>query len=205
MHLKAHYVNFKCILQQTKEQLHGTYSPSAASSSSGSQISCLSWNLISNNAIYTNPPLHSILPSLHLQRPFIQVSPFIFIFAPRCRFQRRGTAAARLPGLWVRIPPGTWTSVSSECSCCQVEVSASGWSLVQINRNKCGVSERDRVASTVRRFWPTRGCGAMAKKKNSFASSRVFFQSYVQTSKCIYFLARHIPRVSYRSYFYISK
>lgn len=27
MYLKAHYVNFKCILQETKEQLHGKYSP----------------------------------------------------------------------------------------------------------------------------------------------------------------------------------
>jgi hypothetical protein len=42
MYMKAHYVNFKCILQQTTDQLHGTYSPSAATSSSGSQISCLS-------------------------------------------------------------------------------------------------------------------------------------------------------------------
>ena len=28
---------------------------------------------------------------------------------------RRGSAAARLLGLWVRIPPGSWTSVSFEC------------------------------------------------------------------------------------------
>jgi len=28
---------------------------------------------------------------------------------------RRGSAAARLPGLWLRIPPGAWMSVSSEC------------------------------------------------------------------------------------------
>jgi len=26
----------------------------------------------------------------------------------------RGSAAARLPGLWVRIPPGAWMSVSCE-------------------------------------------------------------------------------------------
>jgi len=26
-----------------------------------------------------------------------------------------GSAAARLLGLWVRIPPGVWISVSSEC------------------------------------------------------------------------------------------
>jgi hypothetical protein len=28
----------------------------------------------------------------------------------------RGSAAARLLGLWVRIPPGSWMSVS--CDCC---------------------------------------------------------------------------------------
>jgi len=38
---------------------------------------------------------------------------------------RRGSAAARLLGLWVRIPPGAWMSVVSVV-CCQVEVSASG-------------------------------------------------------------------------------
>ena len=44
----------------------------------GSQISCLSWNLMSHNPIYTNPPLYSILPSLHPQHPFIH---------NRCRYQ----------------------------------------------------------------------------------------------------------------------
>jgi hypothetical protein len=32
---------------------------------------------------------------------------------PRCL--RHGSAGARLLGLWVRIPPGTWMSVSCEC------------------------------------------------------------------------------------------
>ena len=45
-----------------------------------------------------------------------------------CRSQwprgpRRGSAAARLLRLWVRIPPGAWMSVVSVV-CCQVEVSA---------------------------------------------------------------------------------
>jgi hypothetical protein len=87
MYMKTHYVNFKCILQQTTDKLHGTYSPWAASSSSGSQISCLSWNLISNNPICTNPPLDSIQPNLHLQQLFIQVNTFIFLLARGCRNQ----------------------------------------------------------------------------------------------------------------------
>jgi hypothetical protein len=41
----------------------------------------------------------------------------------------RRSGAARLLGLWVRIPVGAWMFVS--CECCQVEVSATSWSLVQ--------------------------------------------------------------------------
>ena len=40
---------------------------------------------------------------------------------------KRGSAADRLPELRVRIPPGAWIFVV----CCQVEVSATGRSLVQ--------------------------------------------------------------------------
>jgi hypothetical protein len=42
------------------------------------------------------------------------------------------------------------------CVCCQVEVSATSWSLVQRSPTECGVPECDREASTVRRPWPTR-------------------------------------------------
>jgi hypothetical protein len=49
--------------------------------------------------------------------------------------------------------------------CCQVEVSTSGWSLVQRSPTFCGVSECDREASIMRRPWPTRGCCAMGKKR----------------------------------------
>ena len=40
--------------------------------------------------------------------------------------------------------------------CCQVELSASGWSLVQWSPTECGVSECDHESSTTRRPWPTR-------------------------------------------------
>ena len=43
----------------------------------------------------------------------------------RCRY-----TAARLLRSWVRTPPGAWMSVVSVV-CCQVEVSATSWSLVQ--------------------------------------------------------------------------
>jgi hypothetical protein len=44
--------------------------------------------------------------------------------------------------------------------CCQVEVSASGWSLVHRRPTECGVSECDREASIMRMPWPTTGTGS---------------------------------------------
>jgi len=52
---------------------------------------------------------------------------------------RHRSAAAHLLGLWVRIPPGAWMSAVSVV-CCQVEVSATGWSLVQRSPTDCGAS-----------------------------------------------------------------
>jgi len=54
-------------------------------------------------------------------------------------------------------------SVSSECFCCQVEVSATGRSLNQRSSTECGVSECDLEASTVRRPRPT---GAFEPRKD---------------------------------------
>jgi hypothetical protein len=76
--------------------------------------------------------------------------------------------------------PHIWPFVSCDCGfesrrrhgslsvvivvCCQVEVSAWGWSLFQRNPTECGVSQRDREISIKRRPWPTRGCYMMEKK-----------------------------------------
>jgi hypothetical protein len=49
-------------------------------------------------------------------------------------------------------------------ACCQVEVSATGQSVVQRSPTDCGVSERDREASIMRRPWPTGGCCATERK-----------------------------------------
>jgi hypothetical protein len=76
---------------------------------------------------------------------------------------RRWSAAARLLGLLVRIPPGAWMSVVS-VAYWQVEFSATSWSLVQRSPTECGVCECDREASTMRRPWPTGGCQAIGKK-----------------------------------------
>ena len=53
---------------------------------------------------------------------------------------RRRSSAARLLRLWVRIPPGAWIFVCCEWVCCQVEVYATDWSLVQRSPTDCGAS-----------------------------------------------------------------
>jgi hypothetical protein len=95
----------------------------------------------------------------------------------RCQWPRglrRGSAAARLLGLWVRIPPGHGCLSLVSVVCCQVEVCATGWSLVQRGPTECGVSECDREASIMRKPWPTTGCCSMEKKNdNRFSKSGV--------------------------------
>ena len=61
----------------------------------------------------------------------------------------RRSAAVRLLGLWVRIPPWAWISLVSVV-CCQVEVSATGRSPVGSSPTECGLSECDSEASTMR-------------------------------------------------------
>jgi hypothetical protein len=63
--------------------------------------------------------------------------------APQCRSQlprhlRCMSTAARLLRSWVRIPPGAWMVVCVVY--CQVEVSATSWSLVQRSSTDCGAS-----------------------------------------------------------------
>lgn len=46
---------------------------------------------------------------------------------------------------------------------CQVEVSASGRSLVRGGPTECGMSECDPEAKIMRRLWISRGCCAVGK------------------------------------------
>jgi hypothetical protein len=48
--------------------------------------------------------------------------------------------------------------VSCEVVCCQVQITASSWSLVQRSPAKCGVSGCEHEASTMRTPWPTGSC-----------------------------------------------
>ena len=72
----------------------------------------------------------------------------LFVYRPQCRRQsqwpsglRRVSAADRVLGLRVRIPPGSWMCVVIVV-CCQVEVSATGRFLVQRSPTDCDVSLR---------------------------------------------------------------
>ena len=79
------------------------------------------------------------------------------------RSLRRGSAAASLLGLRVRIPPGASFSVVS-VACCQVEVSAMGRSPVRRSPTECGMSECDCETSIMTRHWHIRSCRAMEKE-----------------------------------------
>jgi hypothetical protein len=52
--------------------------------------------------------------------------------------------------------------------CCQVEVSATSWSLVQRSPAECGLSKKCVIVKPrkMRRPRPPRGCRAMGKKKD---------------------------------------
>jgi hypothetical protein len=66
------------------------------------------------------------------------------------RSLRRGPTAARFLELRVRIPRGGMDVTLVDVVCCQVEVSASGRSLVQDSPTECGVSEYDLEPSADR-------------------------------------------------------
>jgi hypothetical protein len=67
---------------------------------------------------------------------------------------RRGSAAVRLLGSWVRIPPDTWLSVS--CECCVL----SGRGLCDLPITRPGESECGVSPSVNAKPWPAIGCRA---------------------------------------------
>jgi hypothetical protein len=65
--------------------------------------------------------------------------------------------------------------------CCQVEVSATDWSVVQRSPTECGVSECDLQTSKRRRPRPDRGCCATGKKMFFRKTVPTFvLQAYIQ-------------------------
>jgi hypothetical protein len=72
---------------------------------------------------------------------------------------RRGSGAFRLQGFRFRIWPGQGCPSLLSVVSCQVEVSATSWSLIRRSLTECGVSECDLENSTTRRFRPTKAVG----------------------------------------------
>ena len=95
---------------------------------------------------------------------------------------RRRSAAARLLGFWVRIPPGTWMSVC--CECCVLsgrglcdglitrpEESYRLWCVVVCNLE----------TSSMRRPWPALGRSATEKKVHTHTHTH----THTYTSDCV--------------------
>jgi hypothetical protein len=75
----------------------------------------------------------------------------------RSRWQRdfgRGSAATRLLGLRVRIPPRTWTTVTCSCGLLSSRGICGGLITRREKPTECGASEYDRETSILRRPWP---------------------------------------------------
>ena len=78
--------------------------------------------------------------------------------------------------------------------CCQVEVSGSGWSLVQRSPTECGVPEYDSEASILRRFWRARGCCAIKKTLHYRFSLSTFTKIYLVSEMNLLMSRRPIDR-----------
>jgi len=61
-------------------------------------------------------------------------------WSQRPRGLRRRSVSTRSLRLWVWIPPGEWMLSIVRLVCCQVEVSATSWSLAQRSPTDCGAS-----------------------------------------------------------------
>ena len=110
--------------------------------------------------------------------------PMLNLLTLYCRYDRRGPAVCGV---------GPWPIAFWDCGFeshlgnggvslvsvvyCQVEVSASGWSLVQRSPTECCLSERDCEASLMRRPWPARG---LLRFKKIFQVIRLMFRNIVQ-------------------------
>jgi hypothetical protein len=79
------------------------------------------------------------IPHSHVHESSFQFMYYCRYRWPRCL--RHGSAAAHLLGLWLRIPPGAWRSVSCDCCVLWGRGFYIGWSLVQRSTTEC-----DRVA-----------------------------------------------------------
>jgi len=86
-------------------------------------------------------PIWHSHPSLMFQITYNCISNNAVCQSQWPRGLRHRSAAARLLRLWVQIPQGAWMSVCLlNVLCCQVEVSAMSWTLIQRSPTDCDAS-----------------------------------------------------------------
>ena len=112
--------------------------------------------------------IYILLPHFFLLRLHHIIFPLFL--SSCCRSQwlhglRLRSEAVRLLKMWVRIPRGDMDVCRECCVCCQVEVSATNWSLVQRSPTDSGVSLCDLETSRMRTPWPNAGCRAKNKSR----------------------------------------
>ena len=78
--------------------------------------------------------------------------------------------------------------------CCQVEVSATGWSLVQRSSTDNGVSECDRETSIMRRPWPSTGCSSI--NNSTIQVLRTFPKFEIECRGTVMTFSFWIPKVA---------
>ena len=88
--------------------------------------------------------------------------------------------------------------VALSAVCCQVEVSATGWSFVQRSPTDCGVSECDTETSRMRRPTFTGGCWTMVKWKETFWCP--YICSIMTTFLCQYIYQNYLQKCSHSQY-----
>jgi hypothetical protein len=81
---------------------------------------------------------------------------------------RPGSAAARMLGLRVRTPQKFGCLFLLSVVCCELEVSATSWLLLQRGPTDCGMSLRDPENLRMRRLWPTLVCCPRSRKNNIY-------------------------------------
>jgi hypothetical protein len=138
--------------------------------------------------------------------PYIEhTTLYYLLLLYNCRSQwprglRRGSTAVRLLGLWVGIPLGHGCLSLVGAVCCQVEVSASGWSLVQ------------RMWCVYKRVWSWRfdNDGVLAHEGLSRHCEKNYYiinilpQSLLNSIHSIYNFKNFMPEAAYLFYIYIS-
>jgi len=140
------------------------------------------WNFCSNTAVFSWNAYVEFVQLLLRYGEEIKIKTLLLLYSHFLhsywwpRGLRHRSAAARPLGLWIRIPPATCVCLSVVIVvCCQVEVSATSWSLVQRSPTDC-VSSLCVMQKPLERGGPGRlGAAAPKSNKHSLCDARKNF------------------------------